>query len=179
MKEFDVALLQQILNASHVNSGKVSCKVCFLRNYYNIFKKKIYLTGFPRYLQKKFLFYYFKISYQFIFNSRFYSAMTQLKKQQKLQSYSEHCQTSMMERFEQFFREALHFRCFTGFSEYVSALDLLINFHRKLIFLLQLKNIYDMKYKDLERVVEQPVRNTNFAKKETSLCNFEKLNFMK
>ena len=36
-----------------------------------------------------------------------------------------------------------------------------------------------MKYKDLERVVEYPVRNTNFAKNETSLCNFEKVNFMK
>ena len=36
-----------------------------------------------------------------------------------------------------------------------------------------------MEYKDLERVVKYPVRNTNFAKKETSLCNFEKLDFMK
>ena len=30
-----------------------------------------------------------------------------------------------------------------------------------------------MKCKDLERVVEYPVRNTNFTKKVTSLCNFD------
>ena len=32
--------------------------------------------------------------------------------------------------------------------------------------------------KDFERIVKYPARNTNFAKKVTFLCNFEKLNFM-